>query len=65
VGGNACLYVDPRDAPAIADALTRVAQDEMLRRDLVRRGDRRLKEFSLRREAARLADYLEAAATGL
>jgi glycosyltransferase involved in cell wall biosynthesis len=64
VGGNACLYVDPRDAAAIADALARVARDETLRRDLVRRGDRRLKEFSLRREAARLADYLEAAATG-
>lgn len=56
VGGAACEYVDPRDAQSIADALRRVSGDVALRNDLVRRGTKRLETFSLRREAAKLAD---------
>ncbi len=62
VGGDACLYVDPRDEMALAAALGRIAGEAELRRALVTRGGRRLKTFSLAREAGRLAEYFARAA---
>lgn len=62
VGGEACLYVDPNDVGSIASALTRLASDAALRAALVQRGTERLAEFSLSREAAKLADHLVRAA---
>jgi glycosyltransferase involved in cell wall biosynthesis len=62
VGGDACEYVDPRDARSIAEALRRVSGDAALRNDLVRRGTKRLRAFSLEREAAKLADQFARAA---
>ncbi len=62
VGGDACVYVDPRDEAALAEALGRIAGDAALRRDLVARGARRVKAFSLAREARRLAEYFARAA---
>lgn len=58
VGGDACLYVDPRDPTAIAQALQRIAGEPALRDDLIRRGTRRLGAFSLEGEAAKLAEHL-------
>ncbi|ACB77568.1 glycosyltransferase family 4 protein [Opitutus terrae] len=62
VGGDACLYVDPNDVASLASALTRIASDAALRAALVQRGTERLAEFSLSREAAKLADCLVRAA---
>ncbi|HVU23109.1 MAG TPA: glycosyltransferase family 1 protein [Opitutus sp.] len=61
VGGDACVYVDPRNVAGMAAAIAEVAGNAALRADLARRGTRRLKQFSLAREAGRLAEYLERA----
>lgn len=62
VGGDSCVYVDPRNVPAMAAAMAEVATNAALRADLVRRGEQRLREYSLEREAARLADCFGRAA---
>lgn len=59
VGGDACYYVDPRNASALSEAMRQISRDSALRRDLARRGRRRLRAFSLSREAGKLADAWE------
>jgi len=49
--GNAALLFDPFSVEAIADAVRRMATDEQLRTELVRKGKRRLKNFSWERTA--------------
>jgi glycosyltransferase involved in cell wall biosynthesis len=49
--GNAALLFDPFSVEAIADAVRRMATDEQLRTELVRKGKRRLKDFSWERTA--------------
>jgi glycosyltransferase involved in cell wall biosynthesis len=44
--GDAALLVDPRDTDALADALRRLAADEALRDDLIRRGLARARQFT-------------------
>lgn len=46
VGGNAALYVDPRNVPEISDAMRRVAEDESLATDLRQRGRERASLFT-------------------
>jgi glycosyltransferase involved in cell wall biosynthesis len=46
VAGDAALLVDPRDVEALAEALTRLANDERLQSDLTRRGLDRARKFS-------------------
>ncbi len=62
IGGDACLYVDPADPAAIAEALRRMAIRESVREDLIGRGRVRLGSFSLELEAGRLAHFLDCAA---
>jgi glycosyltransferase involved in cell wall biosynthesis len=52
VGGEAPLYVDPRDGSSIASGLRRVAEDAHLRQTMVQRGRQRAKEFSWKRAAS-------------
>jgi glycosyltransferase involved in cell wall biosynthesis len=61
--GGAALLVDPRDAPAAADALDRVLRDAALRADLVRRGLALAASHSWARCAALTRQALEAAAS--
>jgi len=49
--GDAALLFDPFSVEAIADAVGRMATDEQLRTELVRKGKRRLKDFSWERTA--------------
>ena len=51
VAGDAALLVDPSSVDAIAEALTRITSDKVLRADLVERGRKRLKEFDWDRSA--------------
>ena len=51
VMGDAALYVDPLDVSALAEALTRLWDDESLRADLRARGLARAPEFSWDRTA--------------
>jgi glycosyltransferase involved in cell wall biosynthesis len=54
VVGDAALLIDPMDAGAIADAMSRVLEQPSLREDLIRRGYERLKAFSWERSVARI-----------
>jgi glycosyltransferase involved in cell wall biosynthesis len=49
--GDAALRFDPRDPAALADALRRIASDEVLRQRLAEAGPRRAAEFSWRKTA--------------
>ena len=49
VAGNAALLVSPTDVDAIADGLTRLLGDAVLRADLAERGLRRVRAFSWER----------------
>ena len=56
IWGEAALYVPPRDARALADALNRLARDALLRSSLGRRARRRASRYTLAQQAFR---YLE------
>jgi glycosyltransferase involved in cell wall biosynthesis len=61
VAGDAALLVDPRDEAALADALSRLLDDDGLRRELAARGPARAAPFTWTRCAAEtLAVYREA-----
>lgn len=64
IGGDACLWLDPLDAGAMAAAMARITTDDGLREELIARGRRRVHEFNLGVEAARLAHFLLCAARG-
>ncbi len=51
VAGDAALYVEPRDANALANAMRRVLEDERLRIKLSEAGERRAQQFSWTRTA--------------
>jgi glycosyltransferase involved in cell wall biosynthesis len=46
VAGDAALLVDPEDTDALSVALGRLATDEGLRKDLIRRGVERARQFT-------------------
>ncbi len=60
VGGAAALYVDPREADAIADGMLRLATDVTLRADLARRGLVQAVTFSWDRAARETIRVYEA-----
>jgi glycosyltransferase involved in cell wall biosynthesis len=63
VAGGAALLVDPLREDALADGLTRLAQDAALRSDLRARGLARAAEFSWERTARETIEvYREVAA---
>jgi len=49
--GDAGLLVDPQDTDAIADAMTRLAKDQDLRKTLIEKGLRQAQQFTWRRAA--------------
>ncbi len=51
VGGDAALYVDPRDPRDIAAKVVRAAEDAELRENLIQRGLARARQFTWRRTA--------------
>lgn len=57
VVGDAGLQVDPIDVDAIADALSRVINDSMLRRNLINKGQIRVQRFSWRSAARQLLQH--------
>jgi glycosyltransferase involved in cell wall biosynthesis len=62
VVGDAAVLIDPMDAGAIAEAMSRVLSDAALRADLVRRGHERVKAFSWARSVARTRELYAIAA---
>ena len=60
--GDAALLFDPFSVEAIADTVRRMATDEQLRADLIRKGNWRLRDFDWERTAkAYRAVYRQAA----
>jgi glycosyltransferase involved in cell wall biosynthesis len=59
VAGDAALLVDPHDVEAIAAAMQRLATDEALRAELVRRGFENIKRFSWEKCARETLAVLE------
>ena len=51
VGGDAALYVDPRDPHSIAREAARAVEDPDLRREMIRKGLLRTREFTWERTA--------------
>jgi glycosyltransferase involved in cell wall biosynthesis len=62
VAGDAALYVDPTDVEAIAHAMLRLSQDEVLRQQLITAGHRNVQRFSWAKAAAETPAVLEEAA---
>ena len=62
IAGNAAFYADMRNPQELADALYRIAGNEVLRSELVALGKERLKTFDFSTEVKRLADQFVAAA---
>jgi glycosyltransferase involved in cell wall biosynthesis len=63
VAGEAALLFDPRDQPAIADALERLLRDESLRDQLRARGLLRVQQFTWERTARLTLDSYKRALT--
>lgn len=51
VGGEACLYADPRKPEELAQAMFQISTDESLRERLIDLGHLRLKDFSFQSDA--------------
>ena len=52
--GKAAFFVDPRDAGSIADGITAILDNEVLRSDLIAKGRSRAQTFSWRRTAQQI-----------
>lgn len=59
--GDAALYADPADLPALTSAMRRVLEDPVLSADLSRRGSARVASYSATRTAAAMRPVLQAA----
>jgi len=62
IAGNAAVQFDPRNAGAMAEALSRITDDEQLREGLAHAGPRRAAEFSWTKTAEKTLDSLIRAA---
>lgn len=58
-GGNAVLYVDPLQPASIADAMEKVAGDEVLRADMRQKGILHAQQFTLDKCAAAVMDVYQ------
>ena len=61
IAGDAALYTDPRSPEALADAVSRVLTDGVLRQTLIQRGRRRARDFSWTRFTLAIMSELERA----
>jgi glycosyltransferase involved in cell wall biosynthesis len=46
VGGDACLYFNPRSSEELADKIFLISTNSQLRQDLIQKGKLQLKKFS-------------------
>ncbi len=56
IAGDAGLLVDPHDPSCVADALARVVNDQVLRREMIAKGHDRVAQFTWRRAAEQFLD---------
>lgn len=58
-GGEAALYVDPKDANDIAKKMKKLLEDESLRKDLIAKGTKQVEKFSWEKSAKETLKVLE------
>src|SRR3989344_353094 len=58
VGGEACLYFDPKDPLELKEKLTLLAENRKLRSDLIKKGGQRIRLFSWQKCAKSTLDLL-------
>ncbi|MBI4004923.1 glycosyltransferase family 4 protein, partial [Candidatus Roizmanbacteria bacterium] len=46
IGGDACLYFDPHSSDDLVEKIQRLRDDTALRKDLIKKGRERIKQFS-------------------
>jgi len=56
VGGDACLYIDPKDPKDMAQKLIEAIENKKLRKNLIMKGKERLKDFSWKKTAQESLD---------
>jgi glycosyltransferase involved in cell wall biosynthesis len=61
-GGDAALYVDPKDVKDITEKMNRLLEDDKLRRELSEKGKEQIKKFSWEKSAKEVLAVLEEAA---
>ena len=59
VAGDAALFIDPFSVDSISDAMQKIATDENLRKDLIKKGKIRKQEFSWQKSADLLWKSIE------
>ncbi|OGE63795.1 hypothetical protein A3A14_04515 [Candidatus Daviesbacteria bacterium RIFCSPLOWO2_01_FULL_43_38] len=62
VGGDACLYFDPKKETDMVEKLVQIVGDEKLRKELVAKGNKRWQEFSWERMAEQTLEVYKNAA---
>jgi glycosyltransferase involved in cell wall biosynthesis len=65
VAGDAALLVDPHDTHAIADALSRLAEDEQLREELRQRGYKQTQHYTWTGAATKMLKVYQQVAQGI
>jgi glycosyltransferase involved in cell wall biosynthesis len=58
-GGDAALYVDPKDVGDIARKITQVLEDKELREEMIKKGYNQIKKFSWEKSARQTLNVLE------
>jgi glycosyltransferase involved in cell wall biosynthesis len=59
VGGDACLYFDPKSTDEIAQKIDQVISDEKLRQEMIEKGYNQVKKFSWEKTAKETLNVLE------
>lgn len=59
IGGDACLYFEPKDEKDLLHDIERLLDDTELRKKLIQKGKERIKEFSWQRSAKETLEILE------
>ncbi|HUQ85028.1 MAG TPA: glycosyltransferase family 1 protein [Candidatus Limnocylindrales bacterium] len=58
-GGDACLYIDPENVDDITDKMTKLIDDEKLRKELIEKGKKQVAKFSWEKTAKETLNVLE------
>ncbi|MDO8497878.1 MAG: glycosyltransferase family 1 protein [bacterium] len=59
IGGDACLYFDPKNSEDLYDDLIRLTEDESLRKDFIKKGYERVKQFSWKKCAEETLNVIQ------
>ncbi|MEE9437908.1 MAG: glycosyltransferase family 1 protein [Saprospiraceae bacterium] len=59
VAGDAALLVDPKNPKSIADAMYKVVNDKNLRADLIKKGEKRIGNFSWQKTGSHIYSHLK------